>query len=130
MAQRPRPDAAHRRSRSGRHLGQEGREVAPVNDLINIFLKVCDALEYAHDQGLLHQDIKPDNIMVGRHGEVVVVDWGAAVFAKESKPDGNIVGTPHYMAPERARGEAATTATDLFALGATMFYAFVLRRLL
>ncbi|HEV8245189.1 MAG TPA: serine/threonine-protein kinase, partial [Polyangiaceae bacterium] len=103
-------------------------EVLPINDLINIFLKVCDAVSYAHDHGLLHRDIKPDNILVGDHGEVVLVDWGAASTSNDADPAGTIVGTPHYMAPERVTGQPASVATDVFALGASMFYAFVLRR--
>ncbi|HEV8246713.1 MAG TPA: serine/threonine-protein kinase, partial [Polyangiaceae bacterium] len=98
----------------------------PLNDLITVFLKVCDAVAFAHDRSIVHRDIKPDNIMVGQFGEVMLVDWGAACSAVVD--DRLFVGTPHYMSPERALGGPATAQSDVYALGATLFYALLLRR--
>jgi eukaryotic-like serine/threonine-protein kinase len=110
-----------------RRARRDGRtEVMPTNDLVNVFLKVCEAIAFAHHRGVLHRDIKPDNVMVGDFGEVMVVDWGAASSVGTS--DAVMVGTPHYMSPEQIRGFPATPASDVYALGATLFYALLLRR--
>jgi len=97
--------------------------IATPNDVVNIALKVCDAVGCAHDRGIVHQDIKPDNIMLGEHGEVLLIDWGTA---SESKTRG-LRGTPAYMAPEQARKEGASQLSDIYALGATVFHALYLR---
>lgn len=102
-------------------------QLMPINDLINVISKVCDALAFAHDRGVVHQDVKPDNILLGRFGEVMVVDWGAAsrtVRQEETK----IVGTPSYMSPEQARGEDVGPKSDLYSLASTFFYALFLRK--
>ncbi|MBN2360454.1 MAG: cyclic nucleotide-binding domain-containing protein [Deltaproteobacteria bacterium] len=93
---------------------------------LQVFLKVCDAVSFAHSKGVIHRDIKPDNIMVGDFGEVYLVDWGVALL-KHAGPSpverAAIVGSPNYMAPELARGEVELTdeRTDVFLLGATLF---------
>jgi serine/threonine protein kinase len=100
---------------------------------IEIFLGILHALSYAHQQGVLHRDIKPANVMVGRHGEVMLMDWGIGKrvgfrdLAVEADPQGGeprrletavgaLVGTPDYMSPEQARGENDTLdrRTDLY----------------
>ncbi|MEM6928954.1 MAG: SUMF1/EgtB/PvdO family nonheme iron enzyme, partial [Myxococcota bacterium] len=76
-----------------------------------------------HDQGVLHRDLKPDNLMVGRFGEVMVMDWGIAVrHGDPLEPEGSVVGTPRYMAPEQARGESAEQGpwSDVYALGVVL----------
>lgn len=94
---------------------------------VGIFLKVLDAVASAHARGILHRDIKPDNIMVGDFGEVFLVDWGCAQISGEglkghgSQRPGRVVGTPNYMSPEQARAEVLDARTDVYGLGATLF---------
>ncbi len=100
-----------------------------LNGKIGIFLKVCDALSFAHDKGFIHQDVKPDNIMLGEYGEVLLLDWGCALTAAEAVGQGNraAYGTPAYMSPEQARREAVDERSDVYCLGATISHALTLR---
>ena len=109
-----------------------------LQDRLNLFLKVCDALIYAHSKGILHRDIKPDNIYVGEFGEVLLCDWGLAniVFTEcdESLLDdeslsevdlkvslkGYIKGTPGYIAPEIIEASDYSVQSDIFALGGVL----------
>ncbi len=92
-------------------------------DAIDIMRSVCRAVEFAHSRGVIHRDIKPHNVMLGRFGEVYLMDWGIAVKTSnvEKVPDG-LVGTPGYLAPEMLSGFAGdvTFQTDVFLLGATL----------
>ncbi len=116
--------------------------------LLSIFRKVCDALSYAHSKNIIHQDVKPHNIMVGRYGEVLLMDWGLARYIgdpdREPDPgqrelikdflgilksdDDAIKGSPVYMAPEQLIGEGAglDRSTDIFLLGSTLYHMFAL----
>ena len=58
----------------------------PLDEIVTIYRKVCDALSFAHSRGILHRDIKPDNIMLGDYGEVMLVDWGAASGSASGDP--------------------------------------------
>jgi serine/threonine protein kinase len=91
-----------------------------ISDRLRTFQKVCEAVAFAHAQGVVHRDLKPENIMVGTFGEVLVMDWGVArVIGRPIEPAGTIVGTPEYMAPEQARGdiESVDKRADVYALG-------------
>jgi eukaryotic-like serine/threonine-protein kinase len=96
--------------------------------LIEVLCQVCRALQFAHSRGIVHRDVKPENIMVGAFGEVYLLDWGIAVpagaeAAAGADPNGlGIVGTPSYMAPELTGHEfgEVTPATDVYLLGATL----------
>ena len=105
-----------------------------VQQLVSLFLKVCEAMAYAHSKGILHRDLKPDNIIVGQFGEVLILDWGIAQCMSERDeaevdlpdiPDltrpGKIVGTTNYMAPERASGGEASQLTEIYALGVMLY---------
>ncbi len=96
-------------------------KLMPIADLITIFLKVCDALSYAHSKGQFHQDIKPENIMLGDFGEVFLIDWGSSSNSKDE-----VALTPAYMSPEQAEGHA-DARTDIYCLAATMFHVLTLR---
>jgi serine/threonine protein kinase len=87
---------------------------------IALFLKVCDTVAFAHAHGVVHRDLKPQNVMVGRFGEVLVLDWGVASVAAEAVANdaGAVVGTPGFMPPEQAAGAAhVDRRADVFALG-------------
>jgi hypothetical protein len=109
-------------------LAEQRSEVLSLGSVLEVMLKLCDAVEYAHASGVIHRDIKPDNVMIGAFGEVMLVDWGAADSASHTKDErASIVGTLAYMAPEQLHGEPANPSSDIFALGATLFHALVLR---
>ena len=110
----------------------------PLSDRLDIFLKVCDAITYAHSRDVIHLDLKPANIQVGHYGEVLVCDWGLAKLIGDTdeidddvllNPDllsgmtvyGQVKGTPGYMAPEQIRGGIRDKRTDIYALGALLY---------
>nr|MBA3709905.1 protein kinase [Planctomycetota bacterium] len=119
---------------SGRSLGEEiqlstlerriGR-IASFNDIVGLFKAVGHALAFAHHRGVAHQDVKPDNIMVGDFGETTLVDWGAAVRLDDPHP--HLYGTPLYMSPEQVRREGVDARSDIYCLGATLFHALTMR---
>ncbi|WP_201457043.1 serine/threonine-protein kinase PknD [Chlamydia sp. 17-3921] len=121
-------------------LSKELAERTSVGAFLSIFYKICSTIEYVHARGILHRDLKPDNILLGLFSEVVILDWGAAVsFSCDNHPfvdlheetitttssqmtiHGKIVGTPDYMAPERLLGLPASESTDIYALGVILY---------
>ncbi|MCA9705758.1 MAG: protein kinase [Myxococcales bacterium] len=98
---------------------------------LQVLVQVCHAIHFAHDRRVVHLDLKPDNVMIGRHGEVYVVDWGIALALEDdgsgrlplAADHDEILGTPHYMAPEMLEGDGRRLdeRTDVYLLGAVVF---------
>lgn len=111
--------------------GERPPAIADANALVTILLKVCDALGYAHSRGVVHRDLKPDNIMIGEFGEVLVLDWGASSIlpgaGRGPSTPSDQYGTPAFMSPEQARGETIDPRSDVWSLGATLFNVLFLR---
>jgi eukaryotic-like serine/threonine-protein kinase len=111
--------------------GRPPGDVDRIAGGIEILLKVCDALAYAHHRGVVHRDLKPANIMVGDFGQVYLMDWGLARLVRAEPASGatalmnarGAVGTPDYMAPEQARGNPRDVdeRSDIFGIGALLF---------
>ena len=114
--------------------------------ILDVFMKVCDAVAFAHSRGVIHRDLKPDNVMIGSHNQVYVMDWGCALLisrvgpgagssthseprvmlppgsSRRAAPD-TVLGTAAYMAPEQACGRIGDIdeRTDVYALGAILY---------
>ena len=96
---------------------------------VDILLRVCDGMAFAHDKGVIHRDLKPQNIMIGKYGEVFVMDWGIAVSptgkgkAEAMTEKTNVAGTPVYMAPEMADSKIGKVnhLTDIYLLGGILY---------
>ena len=96
-------------------------EDAMLRRRLEIFLRVCDAIAYAHHRNIMHRDLKPENIMLGEYMEVYVMDWGLArmIPGEDDPPDDakQLAGTPRYFSPEALRGERCDARADIFTLG-------------
>jgi tetratricopeptide (TPR) repeat protein len=99
-------------------LAREG--ALPVAQAAAIASAICEGLAVAHAAGVIHRDIKPENVLLTPSTRVVLADFGVAAFSAADS-DGALVGTLEYMAPEQARGEQATPATDVYAVGVVLF---------
>ncbi len=103
-----------------------GKAKLPLRGALEALRDVAHAVQYAHEQGVIHRDIKPGNIMLGPDGRPFVLDFGLAHLAdagRSASRDGLVAGTAAYMSPEQARGDAAARApaTDVYSLGATLY---------
>jgi hypothetical protein len=129
----------------GRTLDAAITEAKGLTDrlrLVPVVARIAQTLAFAHERGVVHRDLKPDNVILGKHGEAIVLDWGIAkvrgmpttgggasgegsgsLSASTETGYGSIMGTPSYMAPEQARGEIdrIDERTDVFALGALLY---------
>jgi serine/threonine protein kinase len=115
------------------------------SDLLRAFERICEAVAFAHAHGVIHRDLKPQNIMVGSFGEVLVMDWGVAKAIQDKGSErspqngkaahppidsmlqtlnGTVIGTPGYMSPEQQRGEthAVDERSDVYSLGAILYF--------
>jgi serine/threonine protein kinase len=132
----------------GQRLDQYRDKLRGVPERLRTFQKICEAVSFAHAHHVLHRDLKPQNIMVGKFGEVLVMDWGLAKLlnaeisadstsasairlrqsssvadnAETDTAHGSVLGTPGYMAPEQARGDVAAVGprADVYSLGAVL----------
>jgi serine/threonine-protein kinase len=111
----------------GETLGERVRRAGPLpsREAMRVMQEVAWALAHAHGRGVVHRDVKPDNILLDHEsGRAMVTDFGIARAAESRTPTGGVVtGTPQYMSPEQARGEPADGRSDLYSLGATVFFA-------
>ena len=100
-----------------------GRGALPPGEIRVVLAQVGRALGYAHKSGIVHRDIKPDNIMFDEHGQAVVTDFGIAKAASGGKLTGTgmSIGTPHYMSPEQARAQSLDGRSDLYSLGVVAY---------
>ncbi|MFW5846404.1 MAG: serine/threonine-protein kinase, partial [Planctomycetota bacterium] len=107
--------------------GQLPEAISSTGKCVHIMLQVCEALAYAHAEGVVHQDIKPGNIILGEYGEVLLLDWGTALDRHEHDSNVGLVGTPAYMSPEQARREGADERSDVYCLCASLYHLLTLR---
>jgi len=101
----------------------EAEAPLPVEKAVDIAIMICDGLHYAHEKGIIHRDIKPQNILITDFGIVKVADFGIAqaMTTKTITFGGNVVGSVQYISPEQAKGEPLTRATDIYSLGCVMY---------
>lgn len=119
----------------GTRLDRYAQAGPPLAERLRVFLRICETVAFAHSQGVIHRDLKPQNIMVGLFGEVLVLDWGVAKITgmtreldatiaagRDDTAPGTTVGTPGYRAPEQASGDLdqVDARSDIYALGKTL----------
>lgn len=94
-----------------------------LTQVVDLLLVLCNALDYAHAQGMVHRDVKPGNVMFTSKGQPVLTDFGLAkiVSGTTNNASGLLLGTPRYMSPEQAYGESGDARSDIYALGVILF---------
>lgn len=130
--------------------GIKAEQAGSIPSLMRVFLSICQAVAYAHSKSVLHRDLKLENIIIGKYGEVLILDWGLAKLMRDTKEDdviitdddlkdidpnplhhitrvGKVVGTIAYMAPERASGQPANFQTDVYSLGVILYQMLTLK---
>jgi WD40 repeat protein len=111
----------------GGDLAAQLKKERPLRERIRLLVKVCRAVHYAHQRGILHRDLKPSNILVDLEGEPHVADFGLAKSLDQDSGftfTSSVLGSPNYMAPEQAAGKTRqlTTAVDVYGLGAILYH--------
>ena len=98
-------------------------KLLPVDQVIDIVAQVAQGLAYAHEHGIIHRDVKPSNIMVGREGHVKITDFGIARMASAAvrTQTGMVLGSPKYMSPEQVMGKLTDQRSDIFSLGVMLY---------
>ena len=115
----------------GSDLPDRIRERKPtLEETVNLVAKLADALDYAHEQGVIHRDVKPRNILIDNEGTPFLVDFGLALLEEDFATGPEMVGTPAYMSPEQAGGEGHRVdgRSDLFSLGSILYELLTGRR--
>ncbi|RME84061.1 MAG: serine/threonine protein kinase [Planctomycetota bacterium] len=123
----------------------EKKERPSLSESMEIFLKICDAMSYAHSKGVIHRDLKPSNIALGTFGEVLVLDWGLAKcksvedlvdgmginqaeLGEKITYQGSTIGTPGYMPPEQAKNAEVDQRSDIYTMGVILYELVTLER--
>ncbi|HZG76984.1 MAG TPA: Stk1 family PASTA domain-containing Ser/Thr kinase, partial [Paenibacillus sp.] len=109
----------------GANLNDIIKAQAPLQtaEAVHIATQICDALEHAHTNGIIHRDIKPHNILIGKNGRVKVTDFGIAraITTSTITQTGSVIGSVHYFSPEHAKGVTAGEKSDLYSLGIVLY---------
>src|ERR671936_2830212 len=109
----------------GSTLAQEAKERGPLDpaEVVDLALQVCGGLEHAHAAGLVHRDIKPQNLLLRADGTVKIADFGIARAAETTRftQAGSVLGTAAYLSPEQALGAEVTAAADIYSLGCVLY---------
>ena len=94
-----------------------------IGKITQIFIKICETLAYAHQHSVIHRNIKPEKIVIGKHGEVYIVGWDAALDLEHDEAEfDQLCGTPLYMSPEQALCESMDYRSDVYSIGASLFH--------